>query len=216
MHEQDISFDPSLSWADSHQGYPFHGQMEIPGTGTFENPGSLQRNSQIMLGAYLYSMKWIMPFLLGGMILGLLFCSGCSTPSVPITPTPTITPPPTTLPPTPSVTTTTPNPPSLTPEPTVTVPAGFETNIQVYTNDPVRIIIIRYNGGQAQILLQRIDVLVINSKGVIMDSVTKDNNQIATGDLFTIQGAKGVNRVEVSVTINGVKYKIIDQIVLFE
>jgi hypothetical protein len=98
----------------------------------------------------------------------------------------------------------------------VTVPAGFETNIQVYTNDPIRTIIIRYNGGQAQILLQRIDVLVINSKGVIMDSITKDNSQIATGDIFTIQGAKGVNRVEVSVTINGQKYKIIDQIVQFE
>jgi hypothetical protein len=159
-------------------------------------------------------MKPTLPILFGLIIMGLLLCAGCSTPQTPITPIPTGTPPSTT----PAVTTmvTTTSLPSLTPGPTVTVPAGFDTNIGIYQDNPIRTIFIRYNGGKAQILLQRIDVRVITSMGrVITRSVTNDEGQIPTGDLFSIPADPGVNRVEVTVTINAVSYKVIDTTVLF-
>jgi hypothetical protein len=135
---------------------------------------------------------------------------------VPVTPTPTPTSPTMT---TPSPTITTPfptSPPSLTPGPTVTVPAGFDTNIGIYQDDPVRTLYIRYNGGKSQILLQRIDARVITSTGrIVTRSVTNDQGQIPTGDLFSVRADPGVNRVEVTVTINGERYKVIDTLVLF-
>jgi hypothetical protein len=158
-------------------------------------------------------MKLAIPILFGLIILGLL-CAGCSTPQTPLTPTPTSTPSPTT----PITTKTVPitSLPSLTPGPTVTVPAGFETNIGIYQDNPTRTIFIRYNGGKAQILLQRIDVRVVTSLGrVITRSATNEEGQIPTGDLFSIKADPGANRVEVTVTINGVSYKLVDTIVLF-
>jgi hypothetical protein len=163
---------------------------------------------------YLYRMKPIMPLLFSVMILGFLLCAGCSTPSVPVTPTPTITPT-TTLTTTTMVPTPT-SPPSLTPGPTVTVPAGFETNIGIYQDDPIRTIYFRYNGGKSQILLQRIDARVTTSTGrVITRSATNDKGQIPTGELFSVKADPGVNRVEVTVTINAVSYRVVDTIVLF-
>jgi hypothetical protein len=167
-----------------------------------------------MLRSYLYRMKPIMPLLFSVIILGFLLCAGCATPSAPVTPTPTATPT-TTHTATTTVPTTT-SPPSLTPGPTVTVPAGFETNIGVYQDDPTRTIYFRYNGGKSQILLQRIDARVITSTGrVVTRSVTNDKGQIPTGELFSVKADPGVNRVEVTVTINAVSYKVVDTIILF-
>jgi hypothetical protein len=159
-------------------------------------------------------MKPFMPVLFIGLILGFLLSAGCSSPQIPVTPAPTTVPATTTAPPTTTLTTSI---PSLTPGPTVTVPIGFDTSIGIYQDDPTRTINIRYNGGKAQILLQRIDVQVITSKGrVITRSVTNSEGQIPTGDLKPpIQADSGVNRVEVTVTINGDRYKIIDTIVIF-
>jgi hypothetical protein len=156
---------------------------------------------------------WII-LLLTSMIVGALLCGGCTSPQTPVTPTPTVTSPSPTSPVTTIPFTT--SPPSLTPGPTVTVPAGFETNIGIYPENPTRTIFIRYNGGKAQILLQRIDARVITSTGrVVTRSVTNEAGQIPTGDLFSIKADPGVNRVEVTVTINAVSYKVKDEIVLF-
>jgi hypothetical protein len=156
------------------------------------------------------------PLLFSCIILGFLLCAGCSTPPAPATPTPT----PTTIPPTtvqtplPTVPTT--SPPSLTPGPTVTLPVGFETSISVGPGESLRTISVRYNGGMAQILLQRIDVRVITSTGrIITKSVTNDAGQIPAGYTFLIPADAGANRVEVTVTINAVNYKIKDEIVTF-
>jgi ABC-type Fe3+-hydroxamate transport system substrate-binding protein len=160
-------------------------------------------------------MRPYMPVLFIVIILGLLLCAGCSSPQTPVTPTPTITPATTTIPPTTTVPLTT-SPPSITPGPTVTVPAGFDTSISIYQDDPTRIINIRYNGGSGQILLQRIDVRVITSKGVVISKfVTNDEGQIPLGYTFSIPGNAGVNRVEVTVTINAVSYKVVDTTIVF-
>ena len=157
-----------------------------------------------------------MPFLISSLIIGLLLCTGCSVPTAPITPTPTSTtaPPTTTTAPITTVPTTI-GVPSLTPGPTVTVPAGFDTSIGIYQDDPIRTINIRYNGGKSQILLQRIDVRVITSTGTIIRSVTNEEGQIPVGYTFSIKGTSGVNRVEVTVTINAVSYKVVDTTVVF-
>ena len=162
-------------------------------------------------------MKPLIPVMICYLFIGFLLCSGCTTPTAPITPTPTQTIPP-------STTTVTPTPPpttspisSLTPGPTVTVPAGFDTSMGVTWNDVTRTIFIRYNGGMSQILLQRIDVRVTTAtRGVLIYSKTNEEGQIPTGYTFEIPGGSGINRVEVTVTINGISYKIVDTIVQFK
>jgi hypothetical protein len=160
------------------------------------------------------TMKPIIPVLVGILVVSLL-CAGCATPDTFTTPTPTVTSPTLTPSPTTMIPVTT-SIPSLTPGPTVTVPANFDTNIGIYQDDPTRTIYVRYNGGKSQILLQKIEVRVITSKGkVITESTTNEEGQIPTGYTFSIDGSSGVNRVEVTVTINAVPYKIVDTTVLF-
>jgi hypothetical protein len=155
-----------------------------------------------------------MPILFACIIIGFLLCTGCTNTTPPATPTPT-TAPTTTTPPLITTVPTTASP-SLTPGPTVTVPVGFETSIGIYQDDPTRTINVRYNGGKAQILLQRIDVRVITATGrVVTRSVTNEGGQIPVGYTFSIKGDSGVNRVEVTVTINAVSYKVTDTTVQF-
>ncbi|MDD1673701.1 MAG: hypothetical protein LUP99_04755 [Methanomicrobiales archaeon] len=163
-------------------------------------------------------MKPLIPIMLFCLIIGVLLGSGCSTPTPPITPTPTQTTSQSTTAPTSTIPPPTTSPvPSLTPGPTVTVPAGFDTNVGITWNDVTRTIFIQYNGGMSQILLQRIDVRITTAtKRVLIYSKTNEEGQISTGDIFKIQGDRGVNRVEVTVTINGISYKIVDTIVLFK
>ena len=157
--------------------------------------------------------------------VGIFVSAGCVTPTPSVTPTPTQTTlPPTTLPPTTVIPTTTAPittmTPSLTPGPTVTVPIGFETNIGITVDDVTRTILVRYNGGMSQILLQRIDTRVTTESGrVVTRSITNEEDgiprQIPVGYTFEIRGDRGINRIEVTVTINGVSYKVSDTTVQF-
>jgi hypothetical protein len=68
-----------------------------------------------------------------------------------------------------------------------------------------------------QNLLQRIDVRVTTASGRITTrAVTNAVGQIPTGDLFSIKGDIGTNRVEILVMFNAVSYKIEDTIILFK
>jgi hypothetical protein len=162
-------------------------------------------------------MKSLSVILLVVLLAGGMICAGCTQPVTPApTPTPTTLPP--TSPPIPPTTTILPIPTtsSLTPGPTVTVPPGFDTNIGVTTNPVRRTIFIVYNGGSGQYLLQRIDATVITPSGkVILRTADNSQGTIPTGTTFEVQGERGVNRVQVTVTINGVSYKIVDTTVAF-
>jgi len=98
----------------------------------------------------------------------------------------------------------------------VTLLPQYETNLQIIQDDVMRMIYIRYNGGKSEIWLQRIDARVITNSGHVIDRfVTNEAGQIPTGYTFTVSGEHGTNRVEVTVTINGISYKVIDQNVFF-
>lgn len=58
--------------------------------------------------------------------------------------------------------------------------------------------------------------VVTNSGKIIEQFVTNDAGQIPAGYEFEAQGERGTNRVEVTVIINGMSFKIIDQNVFFK
>lgn len=142
--------------------------------------------------------------------------AGCTQPTTPpTTPTPTPTIPPTTFTPeptTPPVPTTTPI--SLTPGPTVTVPPGFDVVMTFSVNSIDRTITVVYNGGKAGILLQRIDiVLTTPTREIITREIVRQTGSIPAGSEVTIQTTGGISRLEITATINGVSYKIRDELI---
>lgn len=161
-------------------------------------------------------MKLLPSLLFLILLLGVTISTGCSQPA---------TPPPTPLPTT-IIPQTTPTPPqttmisptttsvSLTPGPTVTVPPQYETVISYKVNTVARTITVQYNGGRAGVLLQRIDItLTTPAKEILTREMVRQTGSIPAGSEVTIKTIKGTHRLEVVVIINGVDYKVLDELV---
>ncbi|MDD1672583.1 MAG: hypothetical protein LUO82_06250 [Methanomicrobiales archaeon] len=157
-------------------------------------------------------MKPLTSFWFALMLIAVIIGAGCTQQEIP-PPTPTI--PPTTLTPeptTPQVPTTTPV--SLIPGPTVTVPPGFDVIITSSVDPIARKITVVYNGGKAGILLQRIDIVVTTpAREIITREIARQDGSIPAGSDVTIPTTSGTHRLEITATINGVDYKIHDELI---
>jgi len=151
----------------------------------------------------------IVPILI---VVAAALAAGCATTPGP-TPTPTV-PPATT---TPGTTATVPvqTPVDLVPGPTVTVPPAFDVGIDVIrdSNTYSRKITVIFQGGKGQLLTQRVDVTVTHDDGTRESkSITRpENGSIIAGSSVNFTGTYN-DRIEVTVTINGVAYKIYDKV----
>jgi hypothetical protein len=99
--------------------------------------------------------------------------------------------------------------------PTDTVDPRFEVAVDVIRN-PVTLnkqITVTFQGGKGQYLTQRVDVTVTRDDcSSETKSITRpESGSIVAGSSVTINGSDR-DRVQVTVTINGVPYKIIDQV----
>jgi hypothetical protein len=112
---------------------------------------------------------------------------------------------------TPPVTT----PGSLEPGPTVTVPPVFDIAVQVLreSNTFTRKISVIFQGGKGQFITQEIDVKVTHEDGTTeTKSITRpESGSIQAGSTLTFTGTN-LDRVEITATLNGVSYKIYDQL----
>ena len=145
--------------------------------------------------------------------LACVILAGCAAPQGG-TPTPT----PTTLPPSPALTATATLPPVMEPGPTVTVPPALSVQVDVQRN-PISItpeITVTFLGGKGQFLTQSVDVRVTRSDGQVKTPRIErpgPGESIRTGTSVTLEGTQGTDRVEITVTINGVPYKTYDRLV---
>jgi hypothetical protein len=103
----------------------------------------------------------------------------------------------------------------IEPGPTVTVPPALIVGVDVNRN-PVTLnkqITVTFQGGKGQLLTQRVDVMVTHADcSSETKSITRpESGSIIAGSSVTINGSDS-DRVQVTVTINGVAYKIIDKI----
>lgn len=133
-------------------------------------------------------------------------------------PTPTPTPAPTPVVSTPATIVGTPAttiPGSLEPGPTVTVPPYWEVAIDVLrdSNTYTRKITVIFQGGLGQSATQRIDVKVTHNDGTTETKfITRpESGSIPSGSTVTFTGTS-LDRVEVTATLNGIPYKIYDQL----
>ena len=143
--------------------------------------------------------------------------AGCATtspgPGPAVSPTPGVT---LTQPATVPVTTpSTPAAGCIEPGPTVTVPPIYTVAVDV-TRNPVTLnkqITVTFQGGSGQFLTSRVDVTVIHEDcSSETKSITRpESGSIEAGSSVTFTGSDS-DRVEVTVTINGVPYKIIDRV----
>lgn len=160
-------------------------------------------------------MHWriaIIPLL---MVLVAALGAGCAGTGPGATPTPTPTPEmstPATTVVAPPVTTI---PGSLEPGPTVTVPPNFDIAINVLrdANTYTRKITVIFQGGKGQFITQRIDVKVTHDDGTTeaKSIVPPESGSIQKGSSVIFTGTS-LDRVEVTATLNGVSYKIYDQL----
>ncbi len=147
------------------------------------------------------------------LVLACVILAGCAAPQVE-NPTPA----PTTLATTVPVTATTTAPPSMEPGPTVTAPPALEVQVDV-TRNPISIypeITVVFQGGKGQLLTQSVDVRVTRSDGEVRTARIDrpgPGETIRAGTSVTLEGTRGTDRVEITVTINGVPYKIYDRLV---
>jgi hypothetical protein len=159
-------------------------------------------------------MNWriaLIPILL---VLAAALGAGCTgTPGPAPTPTPTtgvtMTTQPGTVPPT------TLSESCIVPSPTVTVPPVLMVGVDVIRN-PVTLnkqITVIFQGGKGQLLTQRVDVTVTHEDCTSeTKSITRpESGSIIAGSSVTFNGSDQ-DRVEVTVTINGVPYRIIDKV----
>ncbi|MDD1664827.1 MAG: hypothetical protein LUQ32_05690 [Methanomicrobiales archaeon] len=159
-------------------------------------------------------MHWRIAIIPVLMVLAAAFGAGCAGTGPGPTPTPTPTPEMTT----PPATVETPPatiPGSLEPGPTVTVPPNFEIAIDVLrdSNTYTRKIAVIFQGGKGQLLTQRIDVKVTHEDGTTESkSITRpESGSIQAGSTVIFTGTY-LDRVEMTATINGVPYKIYDEL----
>ena len=140
--------------------------------------------------------------------------AGCATTG----PGPTSTPTPTAAATSPVTTAGTPVPATTVPlvaGPTVTVPPRFDVAIDVLrdSNTYTRKINVIFQGGLGQSATQRVDVTDTHDDGTTeTKSITRpESGSIERGSTVTFTGTS-VDRIQVSVTINGVAYQIYDKV----
>jgi hypothetical protein len=131
------------------------------------------------------------------------------------------TPTPTVLPVTTAVTTAetpqaTPDP--LLPGPTVTSPPTWDTSITIKRNPSTYQpdIVVTYEGGSGNRMLQKLDIRVTRSDGVVKTAeITRptSSDTIRMQTSVNIEGSQGNDRVEVTAWYNGIAYKIRDEVV---
>jgi hypothetical protein len=103
------------------------------------------------------------------------------------------------------------------PGPTVTVPPALDVRVDVQKN-PLSVtpeITVTFQGGKGQLLTDYVDVRVTRSGGQVKTARIDrpgPGMTIPAGSSIIFEGTRGTDRVEVSVTINGVTYKIIDKV----
>jgi hypothetical protein len=132
------------------------------------------------------------------------------------TPTPAPTLPPETTQAPPAETTPAVDP--MQPGPTVTSPPGLDTIVTVSRNPSTYQpdIIVTYSGGSGNLRLQRLDIRVTRSDGLVKTGEINrpsPSDTIRMGTSVTIEGSRSNDRVEVTAWYSGVAYKIYDAIV---
>jgi hypothetical protein len=147
------------------------------------------------------------------MILAAALGAGCAGTGPGSTPTPTPTE--ASTPPTTVETPTAAIPGSLEPGPTVTVPPAFEIAIDVLrdSNTYTRKITVIFQGGKGQFITQRLDVKVTHEDGTTETKsiVRPESGSIQAGSSVIFTGTY-LDRVEITATLNGIPYKIYDQL----
>jgi len=162
-------------------------------------------------------MHWRFTIFLLLMVLASAFGAGCAGTGPSQTPTPTATQAPVVTTPaaTTAATPVTTAPSSLQPGPTVTLPPNFEIAVNVLrdSNTYTRKITIVFQGGKGQFITQEIDVKVTHDDGTTETKsiVRPESGSIAAGSSVTFTGTS-LDRVEVTATLNGVSYRIYDQV----
>lgn len=143
----------------------------------------------------------------------LLITAGCTQATPPATPTPTPEETTATTIPTPVPTT----PASLTPGPTQTLPEIWSLEVQVYSNGEAinPRIIVTNRGGKGLNFINRLDVRVTRSDGVVEEE--KMVKPMYVGKTLELKGTTQNNdRAEVwAITPQGERIKIVDKIVPF-
>jgi hypothetical protein len=157
-------------------------------------------------------MHWriaIIPLL---MVLAATVGAGCATAGPGPTPAPTVV---MTTPPTAVETPPTTIPGPLEPGPTVTVPPYWGVAIDVLrdSNTYTRKITVIYQGGLGQGATQQIDVRVTHEDGTTETKsiIRPESGSIQSGSSVIFTGTN-LDRVEVTATLNGIAYKIYDQL----
>ncbi|MDD1659024.1 MAG: hypothetical protein LUP92_02080 [Methanomicrobiales archaeon] len=148
------------------------------------------------------------------MVFAAVLGAGCAGTGPGTTPTPT-----------PGMTVTAPSPTAGTPQvtmenclkpsATVTVPPAFMVGVDVI-RDPVTLnkrITVIFQGGKGQLLTQRVDATITRDDcSTETKSITRpESGSIIAGSSVSFNGSDS-DRIQVTVTINGIAYKIIDQI----
>ena len=162
-------------------------------------------------------MNWKLAIIPVLMVLAAALGAGCTT-----TPAPTPTPTPTTIA-QPATTTVTQAPVTpgncLETGPTDMVDPRFEVIMDVI-RDPVSLnkkITVIFQGGKGQLHTQRIDATITRSdcSTETKSIVRPESGSIQAGSSVSFNGSER-DRIEVTATINGVPYKIIDQVYIFQ
>ena len=98
---------------------------------------------------------------------------------------------------------------SLKPQPTDTLPAQWPLSFNVEKSGTYSTTIItHFDGGKGLSAVSRIDVRVTRNDGSVVTGFIKPMK----GETLEIEGTKGTDRVEVTVTMtSGSRYKVIDQ-----
>jgi hypothetical protein len=178
-----------------------------------ENGFVVEHNPQVSGVPYLWRMNGRTALFTIVMVLAAAIVAGCTGTGPGPTPTPTpevtVTQPITTL--------ETPVTPAncIEPGPTVTVDSRFTVGVDVI-RDPVTLnkrITVIFQGGKGQFLTQRVDATITRDDcSSETKSITRpESGSIIAGSSVSFNGSDR-DRVEVTVTINGIAYKIIDQI----
>jgi hypothetical protein len=149
-------------------------------------------------------MKYLIMVTMAITIALLISCSGCMGTQQP----PQATPVPTTLPP---AGTTAPPVTTSTPDPLRTLPYEQQVDLQLTKDRTYSEIHLLYNGGRGEVFVQKVSLRVTRSDGQVIEQVMSDGKKPKRGDEIVVQGTRGSDRCEVSVTTAGTTYRIKDE-----